>query len=253
MYKLSISRDISPKSKNVNIMVALEEKDTSSEKHEMSVKQFVPICPVDVEIFPCWWKLAGGTRWKKITKVRRVHPLVTMNVCTRFSSCWDISVWTKVLEWQTDISVHRAAWLNKRNGNYPICLLSNAVQFCVLISGICGLCQRNVSNQLWWKHICQINRMASLHFHSTIVQKWLWNFWHVVKTCPQQPPRNVIPSVAPIYKAPVCGCVTIAVCCKVNVFVVVFEQCEMWPTNELLKESSDVSHAIGQWRNLHDF
>lgn len=82
--------------------------------------------------------------------------------------------------------------------------------------------------------------MPCPHSYCTIVQKWLWNFWHVGKTCPQQPPRNVIPSVAPIYKAPVSGCVTIAVYCKVNVFVVVFEECEMWPTNQLLKESLDV-------------
>lgn len=66
----------------------------------------------------------------------------------------------------------------------------------------------------------------------------------------QQPPRNVIPSVAPIYKAPICGCVTITACCKVNVFVVVFEECEMWPTNELLKEALDVSHAIGHSRHF---
>lgn len=138
----------------------------------------------------------------------------------------------------------------KRNENDQICWLSHAVQFCTLISGICGQCQINVSNQLWWKHICQINRLASLHSHCTIVQKWLWNFWHVGKTCPQQPPRNVIPSVAPIYKAPFCGCVTIAVYCKVDVFVVVFEQCEMWPKeNVLLKVSLDVSHAIGHSRN----
>lgn len=78
----------------------------------------------------------------------------------------------------------------------------------------------------------------------------LSGFEIVGKACPQQPPRNVIPSVAPIYKAPVCGCVTVAVCCKVNVFVVVFEECEMWPTNELSKESLDVSHAIGHSRHF---
>ena len=50
-------------------------------------------------------------------------------------------------------------------------------------------------------------------------------------------PKNVMPSVAPIYKALVCGGVTIAVYCKVNVFVVAFEECEMWPTNELLEKS----------------
>lgn len=38
---------------------------------------------------------------------------------------------------------------------------------------------------------------------------------------------------------------TIAVYCRVDVFVVVFEECEMWPTNALLKEPLDLSHAIG--------
>lgn len=67
--------------------------------------------------------------------------------------------------------------------------------------------------------------------------------------CSQQPPRNVIPSVAPIYKAPFCGCVTIAVHCK-DFLVIHFEVWEMWQTNELLKEYLDVSHAIRHSRNL---
>lgn len=44
---------------------------------------------------------------KRFTKVGRIHPLGTMNVCTNFdgnqsTGCWVISVWTKMVDRLTD-------------------------------------------------------------------------------------------------------------------------------------------------------
>ncbi len=52
-----------------------------------------------------WW----------LTKVIRIHPLGTMNVCTKFhcpsaNSCWDISVWIRVVAYRSltwDVSLSR--------------------------------------------------------------------------------------------------------------------------------------------------
>ena len=64
------------------------------------------------------WMLNGYVKnftcrlyWKKIqavAKVIKLHPLWTINVCTKFhgnpsNSCLDISVWTKVAGWSTGV------------------------------------------------------------------------------------------------------------------------------------------------------
>ncbi len=56
----------------------------------MSVQYLVPVHPVDVEL-----------------KVRGSSGFMTMNVCTNNSSegSWDIFVWTKVVDWPTNLAV----------------------------------------------------------------------------------------------------------------------------------------------------
>ncbi len=48
---------------------------------------------------------------KSVDRLSRIHYLGTMNICTRFyrnpsNSCWDISVWTKVVDRPTDQHWH---------------------------------------------------------------------------------------------------------------------------------------------------
>lgn len=57
--------------------------------------------------------LTCGRCYKKsqgITKVMQMYPLGSMNICTKldgntFKSCWDISVWTKVVEHLTYVAL----------------------------------------------------------------------------------------------------------------------------------------------------
>ena len=109
--------------------------------------------------------------------------------------------------------------------------------FACLFPGTC--CVRNMCNELWWKYICLINRMTRLFSPLHCCSEVALNFDMSVKMCPQQPPRNVIPSVATI--------------CDQWMSVFFFELCEMWPANELLKESLDVSHATWHSTGLLTF
>lgn len=64
-----------------------------------------------------------GARWEvKISKLITIHPEGDVNYCLKFhgnpsNNCWDISVWTKLLDQQTDISnpVSRATSMVKKH------------------------------------------------------------------------------------------------------------------------------------------
>lgn len=70
------------------------------------------------------------------------------------------------------------------------------------------------------------------------------------KTCPQQLPRNVKPSVASIYEERACGCAAVAVHCRDNSLC-----CGLWSVwnvaNKLLKAHIDVSQASRLSRNIY--
>ncbi len=74
-----------------------------------------------------WWRYMKG-QW--ITKVITIHLEGDMNICTTtflgnpFNSCWDISVCTKVVNWQTDRHCrplsHAASMTNKNISTYTV-------------------------------------------------------------------------------------------------------------------------------------
>lgn len=96
----------------------------------MSVPNFVPIRQVDVRIF--YWVtdnfdlmvVARRNKGAHLCYVT-IHPLVTLNVCTKLQSdpsdcCWANSFWTKVFGWSTIISIpNTKIWITFGKNKWP--------------------------------------------------------------------------------------------------------------------------------------
>lgn len=110
----------------------------------------------------CWW-------WKSwtITEAIGILPLGIMNVCTTFpgsqtNSCWDIWVWTKVVDRRIDIGVPRVMWLSLLNEAWDLGYHFHPshtlyLLFSLLFGFVCWfhcIPTHKIKNEAWSIHPC---------------------------------------------------------------------------------------------------
>ncbi len=128
MYQISYNpscscQDILCKTTNVNLMATLDETSLGYIIWEpwMSEQKFEAVHPVDLEIF--YWISENFDLLVALDEKWRVHQSQEdsssgdheCRSCTTFhgnpsNSCWDFSVWTNVVDWQTFLTMEPHHW-----------------------------------------------------------------------------------------------------------------------------------------------